>query len=88
MDSAFLSRRRGSLSITIAILKAAKKGIGITEVLYSVGLSYSQLAKYLRFLRATGFIEESNDLYKTTEKGLQLIKEFECSPLTRSIVTT
>lgn len=88
MDSVFLSRRRGSLIITIAILRVAKNSVGKTEVLYSVGLSYSQLTKYLGFLIATGFVEKNSDLYKTTEKGLKLIKEFESSPLTRSVVAT
>jgi len=88
MDSAFLSRRRGSLIITIAILKAAKNVVGITEVLYSVGLTYAQLTKYLGFLVASGFVEKKRGMYKTTEKGLNLLKEFDSSPLTRSIVAT
>jgi predicted transcriptional regulator len=69
MNSVFLSRRRGSLIITIAILKAARHVVGKTEVLYSIGLSYSQLTKYLRFLEATGFIKKRRGRYKTTAKG-------------------
>jgi predicted transcriptional regulator len=88
MDSGFLMKRRGPLIITVEILKAAKNGVGKTQVLYYVGLSYSQIAKYLEFLTTKGFIEKNGSLYKTTEKGLELIEEFESSPLTRSIVAT
>jgi predicted transcriptional regulator len=88
MDSAFLSRRRGTLIITVAILKATRNVVGRTTVMYSVGLSYSQLAKYLGFLVSRGFIEQKRGMYKTAEKGLRLIEEFESSPLTRSIVAT
>jgi len=88
MDSGFLSKRRGALIITVEILKAAKNGVGKTQALYYVRLSYSQIAKYLEFLTTKGFIEKNGSLYKTTEKGLELIDEFESSPLTRSIVAT
>lgn len=88
MSSDFLSKRRGSLVITVTILKAAKNGIGKTQALYSIGLSYSQLMKYLEFLTIKGFVEKNGNLYKTAEKGLKLIEEFESSPLTRSVVAT
>jgi predicted transcriptional regulator len=68
--------------------KAAKNGVGKTQVLYDVGLSYSQIARYLEFLTAKGFIEKNGSLYKTSEKGFELIEEFKSSPLTRSIVAT
>ncbi|MDH5495141.1 MAG: winged helix-turn-helix domain-containing protein, partial [Candidatus Bathyarchaeota archaeon] len=83
MSSCFLSRRRESLSITIAILKASRKGIRKTHLLSSVSMSYGQLSRYLEFLKANGFLEKSGDLYKTGERGLELIEEFESSPLTR-----
>jgi len=88
MNSSFLSRRRGSLAISVAILKASKKGILKTHLIYSISLSHEQINRYLRFLEANGFLENNDNLYKTTEKGVELITEFESSPLTRSILIT
>jgi len=84
----FPSRRRGSLVISVAIVKAAKKGVKKTHLLSSVSLSYEQLIRYIEFLKALGFIKEYNTLYQATDKGLQLIEEFESSSLIRNVVST
>jgi len=84
----FPSRRRGSLVISVTILKAAKKGAKKTHLLSSVCLSYEQLIRYIEFLKTRGFIKEYDALYRTTEKGLQLIEEFESSSLIRNMVAT
>lgn len=84
----FPSRRRGSLVISVAILKAAKKSIKKTHLLSSVCLSYEQLTRYIKFLKARGFIKECDASYHTTDKGLQLIEEFESSSLIRNVVAT
>ena len=83
MSSFFPWRRRGRLDITVAILKVAKYGVLKTHLLNSVALSYEQSNKYLEFLKTNNLIEKCGNLYKTTEKGLELISEFESSPLTR-----
>jgi len=80
------SRRRGSLVISVSILKAARKGIKTTRLLSSVCLSYEQLVRYVEFLKGRGFIKEYDALYHTTDKGLQLIEEFESSSLIRNVV--
>ena len=84
----FPSRRRGSLVISVAILKAARKGVKITHLLSSVHLSYEQLTRYIEFLKANGFIKKYDTSYQTTDKGLQLIEEFESSSLIRNVVAT
>jgi predicted transcriptional regulator len=84
----FLSRRRGSLVISVAILKAARKGVHTTQLLSSVQLSYEQLTRYIQFLKTRGFIKRYDTSYQTTDKGLQLIKEFESSSLIRNVVAT
>lgn len=84
----FPSRRRGSLAISVAILKAAKKGIKKTHLLSSLSLSYEQLTRYIKFLKVRGFIEAYDSLYQTTDKGLELIKEFDSSRLIRDVVAT
>jgi len=84
----FPSRRRGSLVISVAILEAAKKGVKKTRLLSSVSLSYEQLVRYIEFLKARGFIKEHDTSYQTTDKGLQLIEEFESSSFIRNVVAT
>jgi predicted transcriptional regulator len=88
MNSTFPSRRRGSLVISVDILKAAKNGVRITRLLSSVSLSYEQFTRYIEFLKAHGFIKEYDALYRTTDKGLELIEEFDSSLLIRSVLDT
>ena len=88
MNLTFPSKRRGSLVISIAILKAAKNGIRKTHLLTSVSLSYDQFIKYVEFLKAHGFIREYDTSYQTTDEGLKLIEEFDSSSLIRSILAT
>jgi predicted transcriptional regulator len=84
----FPSKKRESLVISISILKAASKGIRKTHLISSVSLSYELFTKYIQFLKVHGFIEEHDGFYKTTEKGLELIKEFDSSMLIRSVLAT
>jgi len=88
MNPIFPSRRRGSLVISVTILKAAKNGIRRTHVLTSVSLSYEQFTRYIKFLKARGFIKEHGTLLHTTDKGLELIEEFDSSQLIRSVLPT
>jgi predicted transcriptional regulator len=88
MDLIFPSKRRSSLVISIAILKAAKNGIRKTHLLSSVSLSYEQFTRYVEFLKAHGFVKEYDNSYQTTDEGLELIEEFESSWLIRSILAT
>lgn len=88
MNSTFPSKRREYLIISIAILKIAKKGIGKTNVIRSVSLSYKQFTRYIEFLKARGFIRENDNLLQTTDKGLELIEEFDSARLIRSVLST
>lgn len=88
MDSTFPSKRRSSLAISIAILRAAKNGIRKTHLISSLSLSFPQFTKYVEFLKANGFIREYDTMYLTTDKGLELIEEYESSSLIRSVLAT
>ncbi|MGA2309033.1 MAG: winged helix-turn-helix domain-containing protein [Candidatus Bathyarchaeia archaeon] len=88
MDLTFPSKRRSSLIISVAILKAAKKGIRQIHLLSSVSLSYGQFTRYIEFLKAHGFIEEKGNIYQTTDEGLKLIEEFDSSSLIQSVLVT
>ena len=86
MDLTFPSKRRSSLAISIAILKAAKRGTRKTHLLSSVSMNCEQFTKYIEFLKAHGFIEECGSWYQTTKEGLELIEEFESSSLIQSVL--
>ena len=88
MDLTFPSKRRSSLVISIAILKAAKRGTRKTHLLSSISMNCEQFTKYIEFLKAHGFIEENGSSYHTTDEGLELIEEFDTSSLIRSILAT
>ena len=81
-------KRRDSLVISIAILKAAKHGIRKTHLLSSVSMSSEQFTKYTEFLKAQGFVEECGNLYQTTKEGLELIEEFDSSLLIQRVLAT
>lgn len=88
MDVTFQFKKRDSLVISVAILKAARKGIRQIHLLSSASLSYEQFTRYIEFLKAHGFIEEKGNIYQTTDEGLKLIEEFDSSSLIRSILAT
>jgi predicted transcriptional regulator len=79
-------KRRDSLAISIAILKAAKRGMRKTQLLSSVSLSYSQFVRYSGLLEAQGFLRKCDSSYQTTKAGLELIHEVESSSLMRSFL--
>jgi predicted transcriptional regulator len=85
MNSTFPSKRRGSLIISVSILKTARHGIKNTNMIQAVSLSYAQFTRYIALLRACGFITADKAYCQTTEKGKELIKEYESSPLIQSV---
>ena len=58
------------------ILDAAKVGATKTKIMYKAMLSYNQLKEYLSVLIENNLIEyrDGNKTFKTTEKGLNLLK--------------
>ena len=79
LNLTFPSKRRNILAISVAILKAARRGIRETRLLSTVCLSYEQSKRYIEFLKAQGFIEENGNVYQTTTEGLELIEEVDSS---------
>ena len=88
MNVKYPFKRRDSLIISIAILKAAKGGIRKTLLLSSASLSFTQFTMYAGMLEAQGFLRKSDCSYQTTKRGLELIKEVESSSLIRSILAS
>ena len=69
-------KNRSRTEIVSNILNAANGGATRTKIMYKSFLSYSQLKEYLSILVENNLIEsqEGTQIYKTTEKGLNLLK--------------
>jgi predicted transcriptional regulator len=67
---------RSRTEIVSMILEAANGGATKTKIMYKALLSYNQLKEYLSVLIENNLIEylEGNKTFKTTEKGLNLLK--------------
>ncbi|HZA06989.1 MAG TPA: winged helix-turn-helix domain-containing protein [Nitrososphaeraceae archaeon] len=69
---------RSRSDITEMILEAANGGATKTRIMYKAFLSYAQLKEYLGVLIENGLIEyeEGTQLYRTTEKGIRLLRVY------------
>jgi len=67
---------RSRTEIVGSILEAANGGVSKTKIMYIAFLSFGQLKEYLSILIENNLIEylEGAQTYKTTEKGLNLLK--------------
>jgi predicted transcriptional regulator len=67
---------RSRTEIVGMILEAANGGATKTKIMYKAFLSYAQLREYLSVLIENNLLEylEGNQNYKTTEKGLNLLR--------------
>ena len=67
---------RSRTEIVAMILEAANGGATKTKIMYKVMLTYNQLKNYLSILIENNLIEylEGTKTFKTTEKGLNLLK--------------
>ena len=67
---------RSRTEIVGSILEAANGGVSKTKIMYIAFLSFGQLKEYLSILIENNLIEylEAAQTYKTTEKGLNLLK--------------
>ena len=67
---------RSSTEIISMILDAANGGVTKTKIMYKAMLSYNQLKEYLSVLIKNNLMEyrDGNKTFKTTEKGLNLLK--------------
>jgi predicted transcriptional regulator len=67
---------RSSFEIIAEILTAAKNGAKKTRIMYSCGLSYSFVQKYLQLLLETGLLRIGNS-YHTTDKGMGFLRKYQ-----------
>lgn len=79
------TKRRDRHDIIVEILKTARSGKIKTHIMYKAKLSYAQINEYLPLLVNKGFLEPftvkhrkvHKKLYRTTEKGVKLLENFE-----------
>ncbi len=85
-DGDYVAPRRVRHDIIMEILKITKKGVHKTKIMYQARLSHSQLEKYLNALKKEGFIVEHSAVWKTTDKGLNVIAACElCHHLMKTV---
>ena len=67
---------RSRTEIVALILDAANGGATKTKIMYNAYLSYNQLREYLTMLMENELIDyvDGNKIFRTTEKGLNLLK--------------
>ena len=67
---------RSRTEITVLILEAANGGATKTKIMYKSFLSYTQLKEYFTMLIENALLEyeDGTQKYRTTEKGLRLLK--------------
>jgi predicted transcriptional regulator len=67
---------RSRTEIVSNILDAANGGATKTKIMYTAFLSYNQLTEYLSLLIENNLLEyrDGSQTFKTTEKGLNLLK--------------
>jgi predicted transcriptional regulator len=67
---------RSSFDIIAEILRASKDGAKKTRIMYSCGLSYKFVQKYLNLLLETGLLRIGNS-YHTTDKGMGFLRKYQ-----------
>jgi predicted transcriptional regulator len=67
---------RSSFEIIAEILKISKNGAKKTRIMYTCGLSYKFVQKYLNLLLETSLLRIGNS-YHTTEKGIEFLRKYQ-----------
>ncbi len=67
---------RSSFDIIAEILKTTKNGAKKTRIMYSCGLSYRFVQKYLSVLLETGLLRIGSSYY-TTDKGMGFLSKYQ-----------
>ena len=68
--------RRNSLDICAELLKIARDGAKITQLVYKANLNFTIIKKYIERLNQNGFLVFKNGYYITTEKGVRFIDQY------------
>ncbi|MFA5364351.1 MAG: winged helix-turn-helix domain-containing protein [Candidatus Bathyarchaeia archaeon] len=77
---------RSSFDIIAEILKTSKNGAKKTRIMYSCGLSYNFVQKYLELLSETGLLSVGTT-YRTTERGMGFLHNYQTLELLLNTAT-
>lgn len=70
--------KRSQYEIVTDILVAIKEGYSSkSSLMKNANLSFSILRKYIDYLKEKGYIEEKDNSYVITEKGLEVLERLE-----------
>ena len=67
---------RSSFEIIAEILQTAKNGAKKTRIMYSCGLSYRFIQRYLVLLLESGLLQIGSS-YHTTDKGMGFLRSYQ-----------
>jgi len=73
------SKRRDKIDIAVDVLRVSKDGAKKTQIINKVNLNFFQSNRYIDLLVGKGLLRLGNPerLYKTTDKGLKLVEEYQ-----------
>ena len=72
-----MGNRRSSYEISSDILRVARNGALKSHLVYRANLNFEVINRYLRSLKRDGLIENSGRIFRTTEKGVGFISQFQ-----------
>ena len=77
-----MNMRRSSLEVMREILRQAEGGLKPTQIVYRCNLNFKRFQAYVKYLVERGLLEvvespRGSKVYRTTEKGLRLLKLLE-----------
>jgi len=71
-----LNSRRQGLDIEAEILRICKDGAKKTWIVYRANLNFAIVKGYIEELKGQGLLSENDDLYQSTEQGLEFLGEY------------
>lgn len=69
--------RRSRLEIIADILSVARNGATKTEIEYIANLNFARVKRYLTYLEANGFLENSGHFYQSTKRGVEFLRDYQ-----------
>ena len=70
-------KRRSHFDTIYEILRACDRGAKISHILRRANLNHGQFKRYLTLLLGFGLVEEVENEYRTTAKGMEFMSSFE-----------
>jgi predicted transcriptional regulator len=83
MGNVNMSRKRSTFQILTEILKIGQNGVKKSHIVYRANLNFNTFNKYLESLKMAGLMigpTGGSRFYKTTEKGIKYLNNFETFP--------